>query len=82
MKGNTMSLFYVTPEHHIDIEQVKVYNRKQTVWHMKFMIEGEPRQRGWVVSVANKNGVCICQRYCQNKEEAIAFAEIKYGIVR
>ena len=75
-------MFYVTPEHHVDILQVKDYNRRQTVWHMQFMIEGEPRQRGWVVSVANKNAVGIHQRYCQNKEEAIAYAEINYGIER
>ena len=75
-------MFYATPEHHIDILQVKEYNRRQTVWHMQFMIEGEPRQRGWVVSVANKNGVGRRHRYCQNKEEALAFAEINYVIVR
>ena len=76
------NLFYITPDHHIDIEHVKEYNRKQTVWHMKFMINGEDRQRGWVVSVASKNGASTRQRYCRNKEEALAFAEINYGVAR
>lgn len=75
-------MFYVTPKHHIEIVQVKEYNRRQTVWHMKFMLNGEPRQRGWVVDVANKNGVGTRQRFCYNLEEALAFAEINYGIQR
>lgn len=77
-------MFYVTPEHHIEILPVKEYNRRQTVWHMKFFTEEHhvERTRGWVVSVANKNGVGTRQRFAYNKEEAIAFAEINYGIVR
>lgn len=77
-----MKTFYTTPEHHIELMQVKEYNRKQTVWHMKFMLDGEPRQRGWVVDVANKNGVGTRQRYCRNYEEAISFVEINYGVTR
>ena len=79
-----MSLFYVTPEHHIEILPVKEYNRRQTVWHMRFFNHDrhEERQRGWVVDVANKNGVGVRQRFCYNLEEAIAFAEINYGIQR
>lgn len=77
-----MKTFYLTPDHHIELIQVKDYNRRQTVNHMKFMLDGEPRQRGWVVDVANKNGVGTRQRFAYNYEEAITFAELNYGVTR
>ena len=78
-------MFYVTPEHHIEIMQVKEWNNRmlaKKLYYMTFAVDYVPRQRGWVVSVANKNGVGTRQLFCYNKEEAIAFAEINYGIER
>ena len=75
-----MKTFYTTPEHHIELMQVKEYNRRQTAWHMKFFTEQHhvERTRGWVVDVAYKNGVGTRQRYCQNYREGVAFIEMNY----
>lgn len=79
-------MFYITPEHHIEILPVKDYNNRMLskgLYHMTFRASPHvPRQRGWVVYVANKNGVGTRQSFAYNKEEAIAFAEINYGIKR
>lgn len=71
----------ITPDFYIDILQVKEYNSKQSVWHMKFLRDYQERKRGWVVDVQAKNGVSTRQRFCTNKAEAKAFVQIEYGAV-
>lgn len=75
---------YTAPEHHIELWHVDNWNKGQTVWHMRFLLPDsyEERKRGWVVNVTSKNGVSTRQRFCYNKEEALAFMEINYGVQR
>lgn len=78
-----MSKFYTTPEHHIEILQVKEYNRRQPANYLKFTLPNSytERVRGWVVDVANKNGVGERKRFCYNLAEAKAVLQIDYGVL-
>jgi len=74
-------MFFTTPEYHIEIVQVKEWNRRQKVWHMRFLRGYTERTRGYVVNVAGKNGVSTRQRFCYNLAEAKAVLQIDYGVL-
>lgn len=79
---NSMSevLSYITPEHYIDLYQVKRWNAECPSWAMKFMIGFNERQKGWVVDVRNKNGVGARQVLLDSKKQAIAFIGAEYNV--
>lgn len=74
-------MFFSTPNHHIEIIQVKKYNAGQTVWHRKFYLPDTNilRERGYVVQVAQKNGGIVAERYCRNVIEATGWAYFNYS---